>query len=131
MNFDKYKDFAPLLLRIGVGLIFIMAGYGKLTGIDGVIGFFGGIGIPLPSIMAWVVAIVEFVGGIMVLVGFRIQIPALLLAITMLVAILTTKLGVDNMFQSMRLELILMLVSLALMTMGSGKYSVDDSTGKK
>ena len=131
MNFDKYKDHAYLLLRIGVGLIFIMAGYGKLTGIEGVVGFFGNIGIPMPSIMAWVVAIVEFVGGIMVLVGYRIQIPAVLLAIIMLVAIITVKLGADNVFQSMRLELMLLLASLFIATSGSGKYSLDDSMGKK
>ncbi|HAC14656.1 MAG TPA: hypothetical protein DCE78_01745 [Bacteroidetes bacterium] len=131
MNFDKYKDYAYLLLRIGVGLIFIMSGYGKLTGIEGVVGFFGSIGIPMPSIMAWVVAIVELVGGIMVLVGFRIQIPALLLAIVMLVAIITVKLGAENVFQSMRLELMLLLASLVFATHGSGKFSVDDSMGKK
>lgn len=131
MNFDKYKDVAYLLLRIGVGLIFIMSGYGKLTGIEGVVGFFGNIGIPMPGIMAWVVAIVEFVGGIMVLVGYRVQIPGVLLAIVMLVAIITVKLGADNVFQSMRLELMLLLASLYIATSGSGKYSIDDSMGKK
>ena len=131
MNFDKYKAVAYLLLRIGVGLIFIMSGYGKLTGIEGVVGFFGNIGIPMPGIMAWVVAIVEFVGGIMVLVGYRVQIPGVLLAIVMLVAIITVKLGADNVFQSMRLELMLLLASLYIATSGSGKYSIDDSMGKK
>lgn len=130
-NTDKYKDLAPLLLRIGVGLIFIVAGWGKLNGIEGTAGFFGNIGIPLPGIMAWVVAIVEFVGGIMVLVGYRIQLPSLLLAITMVVAIITTKLGGDDVFRAMRLDLMLLLASLALMFINSGSYSVDALLGKK
>lgn len=130
-NTDKYKDLAPLLLRIGVGLIFIVAGWGKLNGIEGTADFFGNIGIPLPAIMAWVVAIVEFVGGIMVLVGYRIQLPALLLAFTMLVAIITTKLGGDEVFRAMRLDLMLLLASLALTFMNSGSYSVDAVMGKK
>ncbi|TVQ65447.1 MAG: DoxX family protein [Balneolaceae bacterium] len=130
-NTDKYKDLAPLLLRIGVGLIFIVAGWGKLNGIDGTAEFFGNIGIPLPVIMAWVVAIVEFVGGIMVLAGYRIQLPALLLAFTMLVAIITTKLGGDDVFRAMRLDLMLLLASLALMFIGSGSYSADSLLGKK
>jgi putative oxidoreductase len=124
MNLEKFRDVAPLLLRIGVGLIFIYAGWGKLTGIEGTQQFFGNIGIPLAGIMAWVVAIVEFVGGIMVLVGFRIQIPALLLAFIMVVAIFTTKLGGEDVFRAMRLDLLLLLTSLALVIMGSGKYAL-------
>ena len=125
-NTDKYADLAPLLLRIGVGLIFIYAGWGKITGIEGTQEFFGNIGIPLAGVMAWVVAIVEFVGGILILVGFRIQLPALLMAIIMVVAIVTTKLGQDEVFRAMRLDFLLLLASLALFIIGSGKYSVDD-----
>lgn len=130
MNFEKYHDYAPLLLRIGVGLIFIVAGYGKLTGIEGTISFFGNIGIPMAGVMAWVVAIVEFVGGIMVLAGFRMSYANILLAIIMLVAILTTKLDSENVFRAMRLDLMLMLANLALLTLGSGKLSVDEMTKK-
>lgn len=127
MNFKglkKYDGLAPLLLRIGVGIIFIVAGWGKLTGIEGVQGFFGDLGIPLPGLMAWVVAIVEFFGGLMVLLGAYIRIPALLLAFTMIVALLTTKLGGE--FGAARLDLMLLLTTLALFFLGSGKYSVDD-----
>lgn len=121
---NKYVDLAPLLLRIGVGVIFIIAGWGKITGIEGVQEFFGNIGIPLPGLMAWVVAIVEFVGGIMVLLGAYARIPYLLLAFIMVVALLTTKLGGE--FSAARLDLMLLLSNLALFFMGSGKYSVDE-----
>jgi putative oxidoreductase len=121
---NKYLDLAPLLLRIGVGIIFIISGWGKLNGIEGVEGFFGGLGIPLPGIMAWVVAIIEFVGGIMVLLGVYARIPHLLLACVMLVALFTTKLGGE--FSAARLDLMLLFANLALFFMGSGKYSVDD-----
>ncbi|MEX0944696.1 MAG: DoxX family protein [Balneolaceae bacterium] len=119
----NYNELALLLLRIGVGVIFIVSGWGKLTGIEGVQGFFGNIGIPLPAIMAWVVAIVEFVGGIMVLLGAYARIPYLLLAIIMVVAVLTTKL--DGGFSGARLELMLFLTSIALYLIGSGEYSID------
>lgn len=125
---NKFNDLAPLLLRIGVGIIFIIAGWGKLTGIEGVQGFFGDLGIPLPGLMAWVVAIVEFFGGLMVLLGAYIRIPALLLAFTMVVALLTTKLGGE--FSAARLDIMLLLTSLALFFLGSGKYSVDDKLDK-
>lgn len=126
---NKYSGLAPLFLRIGVGIIFIVAGWGKLTGIEGVQGFFGNIGIPLPGIMAWVVAIVEFFGGLMVLFGAYIRIPAVLLAFTMVVALLTTKL--DGDFSAARLDIMLLLASLALVFTGSGSYSIDDMMGRK
>jgi putative oxidoreductase len=124
-NLDKYKDLAPLLLRVGVGLIFMYAGWGKLSGIEGTTTFFGSIGIPMAGIMAWVVALIEFIGGFMILIGLRIQIPALLLAFIMLIAIITTKLGGDNVFRAMRLDLMLMLANLVLIILGSGKYALN------
>lgn len=124
----KFNDLAPLLLRIGVGVIFIVAGWGKLNGIEGVQGFFGDLGIPLPGLMAWVVAIVEFFGGLMVLLGAYTRIPALLLACIMVVALLTTKLGGE--FSAARLDIMLLLTTLALFFLGSGKYSVDDKLDK-
>jgi putative oxidoreductase len=119
----NYHDIAILILRLGVGVVFILAGWGKLTGIEGTVGFFGDIGIPAPGIMAWVVGIVEFFGGIMVLTGTYIRIPALLLATVMLVAIISTKL--DRPFNAMRLDLMLLLMNLALALLNSGRYSID------
>lgn len=120
---EQNKDLAFLLLRIGVASVFIVAGWGKLSGIEGVQGFFGNIGIPLAGIMAWVVAIVEFFGGLMVLAGYKIRIPTLLLAIVMVVAILTVKMSQG--WDPMRIDLLLLLMNLALFITGSGKYSVE------
>ena len=119
----KNQDLALLMLRIAVGVIFIYSGYNKLTGIEGTEQFFDKSGIPLPGVMAWVVALVEFFGGIMVLFGAYIQIPALLLMIIMLVAILVVKMEAG--FASYRLDLMLLLVNLAFILIGPGNYSVD------
>lgn len=122
-NLEQYHDVAILLLRIGVGVIFVLAGWGKLTGIEGVQGFFGDIGIPAAALMAWVVALTEFVGGLMVLIGLYLRIPALLLAVVMVVAIFTVKL--EQGFDALRIDLSLMLMSLALCILGSGKISFE------
>ena len=124
------KNLALLLLRIGVGLIFVLAGWGKLTGIENVQGFFGNVGIPMAGIMAWVVAIVEFVGGIMVLIGYKIKLPSLLLAFIMIVAILTVKLGGDGGFSGMRVDIMLLVSSSAIAILGSGGYSVEGMLNK-
>lgn len=130
----KNKDLAILLLRIGVGVIFVIAGWGKLGGIENVQGFFGNIGIPLAGFMAWVVALTELIGGLMILLGYKMEIPGILLAIVMLVAILTVKLGGDGGFGGMRLEIMLLVTSLSLSLMRtSGKFALDamlSGTGK-
>ena len=124
------KNLALLLLRIGVGLIFVLAGWGKLTGIENVQAFFGNVGIPLAGIMAWVVALVEFVGGLMVLIGYKVKIPSLLLAFIMIVAILTVKLGGDGGFSGMRVDIMLLVSSSAIAILGSGGYSVEGMLNK-
>ena len=124
------KNLALLLLRIGVGLIFVLAGWGKLTGIENVQSFFGNVGIPLAGIMAWVVALVEFLGGLMVLIGYKVKIPSLLLAFIMIVAILTVKLGGDGGFSGMRVDIMLLVSSLAIAILGSGGYSVEGMLNK-
>lgn len=115
---NKYSDMALLLLRLVVGYIFIVHGWGKLTGIEGTAGFFGSLGIPMPFVMAWVVAIIEFFGGILVVVGAYTKIINLLLAIIMAVAILAQE-------GNFEIELLLMVVTFALFLVGSGNYSID------
>lgn len=125
-----YQDYVPLLLRIAVGLVFIIAGWGKLTGIDGTIGFFDNIGIPIPAFSAWLVAIVEFFGGIMVLLGLYTRIPAILLAIIMVVAIFTVKLGAGWGGDGWTYDFLLFIMCISLLFTGDGKASVGEATGK-
>lgn len=129
-NMKQYQDYAPLLLRIGVGLVFIIAGWGKLTGLEGTAGFFENEGIPLPQFSALLVGVVEFVGGLMVLLGFYIRIPALLLAIVMLVAIFTVKLPEGWGGDGWTYDFLLLLMCLSLLFMDEGKVSVAQMMGK-
>ncbi|MEX0771786.1 MAG: DoxX family protein [Balneolales bacterium] len=126
---NNYHDLALLLLRIGVGVIFMLAGWGKLTGIEGPQTMFADLGIPVSGLMAWVVAIIEFFGGLMVLTGTYIRIPTPFLAFIMLIAILTV--SMPQGFGAMRLDLLLLLTALALLMLGSGKYSVDQMLNKR
>ena len=77
------------LLRIVVGIVFAVHGGQKLfvIGIGGVTHMFQGIGIPQPHIAAIIVTLVEFAGGIALILGLLTRYAALLLAINMAVAI--------------------------------------------
>ena len=90
---DKTKqlDFlAPLLLRIFLAPILIIAGYGKLTGLEDTAAYFGnpdwGLGMPAPLLMATLAGLTEFVGGIAILIGFATRWFAIPLMFTMVVA---------------------------------------------
>lgn len=123
LGFERYRKYAPLLLRVVLGIVFIGHGWGKLTGISGTAGFFGGVNIPLPLFFAWVVAAVEFVGGILVLIGFMTRISSALIAFVMAVAIVQVKLG-DGFLGGWEFELSLMAMALALVLTGAGPLSV-------
>jgi len=87
----KFQSCGIAVLRIVVGVVFLMHGYQKLFkfGFHGVAGMFSHMGIPMPGFFAVVVTLVEFVGGILLITGLARRIPAAVLAIDMLVAIFT------------------------------------------
>lgn len=86
----KSQSLGIAALRIIVGIVFLAHGYQKVFkfGFHGVEGMFGHMGIPLPAVAAIVVMIVEFAGGILLVTGLATRLPAALLALDMLVAIL-------------------------------------------
>lgn len=91
--FDKTRqaDFlAPLLLRIFLAPIFIIAGYGKLAALDSTAYYFGEyLGLPAPMLMAVMAGATEFFGGIALLFGLATRWFAVPLMFTMIVAATT------------------------------------------
>ncbi len=81
-----------LLAQIAIGLVFLESGWGKLHNLPKVIEYFESLHIPMAQIQAPMVAGIEFVCGILILVGLATRLAALPLVGTMVVAILTAKL---------------------------------------
>ena len=81
----------PLVARIVVGWVFLWSGWGKLNLLPRMIENFRGWGIPYPEIVTPFVSGVEFVGGILLLVGLFTRIAAAPLMVVMVVAIISAK----------------------------------------
>ncbi|MFO8025847.1 DoxX family protein [Thiohalophilus sp.] len=90
---DKSRHFdfiAPLLLRLFLAPIFILAGYGKLSALDNTAYYFGEIlGLPAPMLMALLAGAAEFFGGIAILIGLATRWFAIPLMFTMIMAAAT------------------------------------------
>lgn len=85
----KADFIGPLLLRIYLAPIFILAGYNKLNNIENVGYWFDSLNIPAPEFMAWLAALTEFGGGIILLLGLGVRLISIPLMITMIVAAVT------------------------------------------
>ncbi|TGR79426.1 DoxX family protein, partial [Mesorhizobium sp. M2D.F.Ca.ET.223.01.1.1] len=60
-----------LLGRILLAVIFLLSGFGKLTAISGTAAYFGALGLPVPTVTAVLVGLIELLGGLAILVGFQ------------------------------------------------------------
>lgn len=109
-----------LILRLIIGGIFIYAGYYKLAHMDQVVPMFAGMGFSV--FWAWVVALVEFLGGIAFVLGMFTRLSGILFAVIMLVVIFKVKWVTG--FMSWQSDLIILVASLAIVFTGAGKYGI-------
>lgn len=113
--------------RVLLSIIFILAGFGKLTAISGTAQWFGSLGLPLPTVTTVVVGLVELVGGIAILVGLQARVAALVLAIFTLAATAVAHLNFADQIQVMFLQKNLAIAGglFVLAAFGAGALSID------
>ncbi|PYO09952.1 MAG: hypothetical protein DMD30_04425 [Gemmatimonadetes bacterium] len=112
-------------LRLAVATIFIRHGAQKLFvfGFAGVTGAFTHMGVPFPGLMGPLIGLLEFFGGLALVIGLLTRLVALGLVFDMLGAILLVQL--KRGFSGYELEFLLLGSSLALVLTGAGRFSVD------
>ena len=113
--------------RVLMSVIFILAGLQKLAGFSGTAGYMGSLGLPLPEVAVIVAIIVEIIGGVLVLVGYRTRIVGLVLAVWCLVTALIAHTHFSDPAQAVNFLKNLAMAGgfLQLFAYGGGAWSID------
>lgn len=122
-----------LPVRVGAGVVFAAHGAQKLFGwfggygLEGTGGWMASIGLQPGVLMAALAGSAEFFGGLALILGLLVRPAALVLALTMAVAIVTVHLA-NGLFMAnngYEFGLALLVISLTLAIRGAGNFSLD------
>jgi putative oxidoreductase len=126
------QDLLALVGRALIALLFVPAGFGKLMGFAGTVGYITSAGLPLPQVGAALAVIVELGFGLMLLVGFKTRISAIVLAVfTVAAAILFHNywgMPADKAYVNQLMFFKNVAIAgglLAFAAFGAGRFSID------
>jgi putative oxidoreductase len=122
----------PVIGRILMAAIFILSGFGKLMAPAATIGYIQAMGLPLASAGLVVAIVVELGGGLLLALGYRTRIVALVLAAFSVVTGLVFHNAVGDQNQMIHLMKNLAMAGglLQVVAFGAGAYSLDAKAGK-
>lgn len=118
-------DVALLVLRIAVGLVFIVYGFAKVSHLPGTAALWTRLHLPAPAIMGPVQGVVEFLGGILVVLGLLTRPVAVLLALDMVGALVLVRIPRSAFQGGYALEWQACMIGVALALAGAGAFSLD------
>jgi len=132
---DRFRDFAPTVLRVVTGVTFAVHGWQKVDqmGLPAVTGMVAGLGFPVPVVFAVLLIAAELGGGILLVLGAFTRLAAKSLIIVSLVALFGVHFPNGFSLANGGYEYILLLLaaSVSLALSGAGKWSVDRAIWKK
>lgn len=135
---ERYQEplapYVPTVLRVVVGVTFLVMGLGKLQNPAGFIGFVGSLHIPAAVILGWLPVILEPLGGLLLIVGLGTRWLGIYFTLEMLITTVYVKALRGTPFvvsgrpgTGFELDLLLLAGSLALVVLGAGIPSIDEN----
>jgi putative oxidoreductase len=126
-----------LFVRLYWGWQLAQSGWGKLHNIDRVTEFFTSLGLPAPGFTAHFIASLEFVGGILLILGLAARLNALILTINMIMAYITADRDAlmsifsdpDKFYAAAPYTFL--VASLIILIFGPGLFSLDAIIARK
>jgi putative oxidoreductase len=123
-----FSDWGLLALRIVLGLILMVHGYPKLKGLKQTAEGFAGMGFKPGIFWATLIMLLEVFGGLLLILGFFVQIVAFFLAIEFVVILLKVK-RKAGLVGGYELDLLILAAAIAILTLGAGHFSLDSAVG--
>lgn len=128
MNRQTSHDVALLILRLGLGIVFVAHGWHKLffTGPAALGGFFAKSGVPLPEASAWFTAVGELICGVALLIGLFTRIAAGVLLFIMVGAYVFVHFGTPLVTDEGGSQLVVVIIAALVvpLLMGPGRISL-------
>lgn len=113
-----------LIFRLFIGLTIAFGhGLGKLPVSEQFVGMVGGMGFPAPAMFAWISALTEFGGGLLIALGLETRTASIFLTINMAVAALFFH--ASDPFQAKEVAFLFLFSFFLLCFTGGGKYALD------
>jgi uncharacterized membrane protein YphA (DoxX/SURF4 family) len=125
MKEKNYHLLGHTLLRVTIGLLFVISGIRKFSNPEGVSGMLGGIGFPAPIAFAWILIASEFIFGLLIFIGYKVKYTAWPLAFVLFVALITVTIpnsGIGSTNAFFHMISIAGLITIALT--GPGKFGL-------
>ncbi|MDR6552894.1 DoxX family protein [Paenibacillus qinlingensis] len=124
----NFPQLGVLILRLILGITFFVHGVSKFQGgIENIAGWFSSIGIP--SYMAYIVALIELIGGIALILGLGTRWVSAILAILLVIATFKVKMAVgflgNGQLAGYELDLSMIGIAIYLFLNGSNLLSID------
>lgn len=131
--FAPAARFAPVLLRIAIGIVGAVHGWPKMKNLGAFIASVDKLGIPLAPLFGTAAALSEFLGGLALILGLFGRWAAFFFGCTMAVAVFKVHgaRGFSNDANGYEYSLVLLVASASIVLSGSGPLSVDRLLGKK
>jgi putative oxidoreductase len=115
-------------LRIVAGLLLaFLHGLGKVPPQEGFVGWIGSLGFPAPMLFAWLAALAEFGGGILIALGLLTRPAALLVVIHFMIVVFVAHAG--DPLGDRELAILFGVIALQFLLTGPGRYSLDAVIG--
>jgi putative oxidoreductase len=130
------QDTLALIGRLVLAWFFVPAGWGKIAGFAGTVGYATSAGLPMPQVGVAVGLLIELLAGLMLLVGFKTRWAALALALFTVVAAFFfhaywSMPEAQQMMQKLNFTKNLAIAAglLAFAAFGAGRFSLDGRRG--
>lgn len=119
--------YVPALGRLLLAILFVFSGVGKLAAPAATQAYITANGLPAPMLAFWIAVVVELGGGILLILGYRARLVALIMALFTLAAALGfhAHFGDPNQMVHFLKNIAIVGGLLQVVAFGAGAFSLD------